>query len=106
MLKDLRPELIHDLQATQSKECDVTSPIEIDVSQDDVLEEEEFEDVNVEYFKHRLASLFLRMHTILHVSRSATQEIVESLHDIGTLAGESPKKAIENVLREHSCRGY
>lgn len=103
MLKDLRPEFIRDLPATPSKECDVTAPIDIDVSQDDVLEEEEFEDVNGESIKHRLASLFLHMQQILHVSKSATQEIDESLYDIGTLAGECTKKSIENVLREHNC---
>lgn len=43
VLKDLRPELIHDLPA--SGECDVTAPTDIDVSQDDVLEDEEFEEV-------------------------------------------------------------
>lgn len=103
MLKDLRPEIIHNLPATPGETCDVTTPLDIDVSQDDVVAEEEFEEVNVESIKYRLATLFLHMQTVLHVSKSATQEIVESLYTIGTLAGESAKELIEKVLRKHNC---
>lgn len=35
--------------------------------------------------KHRLASLFLCMEAILHVSKTAIQEIVEELVSIGTV---------------------
>lgn len=51
MLKDFRPELIHDLPATTSGECDVTAPIDIDVSQDDDLEDEEIERMESQHRK-------------------------------------------------------
>lgn len=40
------------------------------------------------------------MQTILHVSKSATQETVDELYEIGTLAGESTKKSIEGPILE------
>ena len=43
------------------------------------------------------------MQTILHVSKSATQEKVNELYEIGVLAGEFTNKSIERVLREHNC---
>lgn len=43
------------------------------------------------------------MQTILHVSKSATQEIVNELYEIGVLAGEFTSRSVENVLREHNC---
>lgn len=98
-LKDLRAELIYDCDppAAISGECNVTAPIDIDVSHD------EFEHVSGESVKLKLASLFLRMQTLLHVSKSATQDIVDELYEIGTLAGECTKTSIENVLRQHNC---
>ena len=46
-------------------------------------EVEEFpEDVDSETRQHKLASLFLCIQTLLHVSRSSTQKIVEDLHNL------------------------
>ncbi|KAL6458608.1 hypothetical protein MHYP_G00320800, partial [Metynnis hypsauchen] len=53
--------------------------------------------------RNRLASLLLRMQAVLHVSKSATQEIVNELHEIGILAGELSKKTAENIFTELSC---
>lgn len=41
---------------------------------------------NGETIKRQLASLFLRMQTILHVSNSAVQEVIDELFDIGDFA--------------------
>ncbi|KAJ7992503.1 hypothetical protein DPEC_G00279350 [Dallia pectoralis] len=56
-----------------------------------------------ESLKHKLASLFLRMQTILHVSKAATQEIVEELCTIGSVSSELTKKAIKTVLLKNNC---
>lgn len=84
-----------------SGECDVVASINSEVSQEYALEDEKFEDVNEES-KRRLASLFLRMQTILHVSKSATQEIVDELNEIGSLVGVCTKRSSEKVLRENN----
>lgn len=41
------------------------------------------------------------MQTVLHVSKSATQEIVSEFHDIGVLIGELNKYTLKKVLRQH-----
>ena len=41
--------------------------------------------------------LFLRMQAVLHVSKSATQEIINEFHEIGILAGELSKNTVEAV---------
>lgn len=50
---------------------------------------------------HNLASLFLKMQTILHVSDSATQEIIEHLSQIFSLSQPIIKKTIQEVLLSH-----
>ena len=52
-----------------------------------------------EKIKGRLASLLLRMQAILHVSKSATQEIMNELTEISVLAGECSKNTVEAVLQ-------
>lgn len=42
------------------------------------------------------------MQAILHVSKSATQEIVDRFHEIGILAGELSKTPVEEVIEEHN----
>ena len=51
--------------------------------------------------QHNLASLFLKMRTILHVSDMASQEIVEHLTQIFTLSQPLLKKSILEVLESH-----
>ena len=50
---------------------------------------------------HNLASLFLKMPTILHVSDMASQEIVEHLTQIFSLSQPLLKKTIREVLQSH-----
>ena len=50
-----------------------------------------------------MASLFLRMKTILHVSNSALQEVIDELFDIGDFAYKNIKKIVENVFEENNC---
>ncbi|XP_057181928.1 uncharacterized protein LOC130548896 [Triplophysa rosa] len=52
---------------------------------------------------HKLASFFLRLQTVLHVSKAATQEIVNELASIFSVAEEFAPKIIEDVLNKHKC---
>lgn len=65
---------------------------------------EEPQEENEDSIKHRFASLFLQMQTILHVS--AIQKIIDERHcciDIGELPGKNSKGSIENVgQRQHN----
>lgn len=99
-LKDLRAELICDYSpstATSGEHAEI--PIDCGISPSDCEEDTE---ENGDSIKLRLASLFLRMQAILHISKSATQEIVNELYEIGVLAGEFTNRSIENVLRQHN----
>lgn len=59
---------------------------------------------NVQDLLHRkLASFFLRLQTVLHVSKAATQEIVNELTSIFTVAEEFTPNIIEDVLSKHNC---
>lgn len=53
--------------------------------------------------QHKLASLFLRMEAILHVSKTAIQEIVEELGSIGSNVGELAEMSVKQVLNKHNC---
>lgn len=58
---------------------------------------------NGETIQNKFASLFLRMQTILHVSNSAIQEVIDELFDIGELADQNIKEIIQKVLEENNC---
>lgn len=47
-----------------------------------VFEEERVDNLEYETIEHKIASLFLCMQTVLHVSGSAVQRIVEEIRDI------------------------
>lgn len=51
--------------------------------------------------RNNLASLFLKMHSVLHVSEMATQDIVEHLSQIFTLSKPLVRDSIIKVLGEH-----
>lgn len=52
--------------------------------------------------KLNAASLFMKMQAILHVSTTATQEIVDHLNQIYSLSQPLIKDAIDDVLQRHS----
>lgn len=43
------------------------------------------------------------MQTILHVSNSAIQEVIDELSDIGEFANQNIKKIIQKVLDANNC---
>lgn len=50
-----------------------------------------------------LSSLFLKMQAILHVSNTATQEIVEHLNQVCFLSQPLIKKEIQDILQRNGC---
>lgn len=59
---------------------------------------------NVQDLLHRkLASFFLRLQAVLHVSKAATQEIVNELASIFAVAEEFAPKIFKDVLSKHNC---
>lgn len=59
------------------------------------------ESVSTDVLEHRLASLFLSMQTVLHVSKNATQKIILELSDVEKLASELSVEKITDVLLKH-----
>lgn len=43
------------------------------------------------------------MQTILHVSNSAVEKVIDELFDNGDLAFTNIKKIIENILEDNNC---
>ncbi|KAG9277980.1 hypothetical protein AMEX_G5760 [Astyanax mexicanus] len=58
--------------------------------------------VDDEALEHKIASLFLRMQTVLHVSKSALQKIVEELNDILHFSKFNSLQKIKDVLGQHN----
>lgn len=58
---------------------------------------------NGKAIQNQLGSLFLRMQTLLHVSNSAVQEIIDELFDIGEFAHQNIKTVIDSILKDNNC---
>ncbi|XP_063763029.1 uncharacterized protein LOC134880193 [Eleginops maclovinus] len=102
-LNSLRPELfVHHALTNAVLEEDSVSGTEASTSYDSVPEGVPPLE-NGEAIKRQLASLFIRMQTILHVSNSAVQEVIDELFDIGDFAYKNIKTIIEKVLEENNC---
>ena len=52
--------------------------------------------------KKNVSSLFLKMQAILHVSNTATQEIVDPLNQIFSLSEPLIKEAVSDILQRNS----
>ncbi|XP_034051009.1 uncharacterized protein LOC117531911 isoform X2 [Thalassophryne amazonica] len=63
--------------------------------------EEIVEDVDSEILEHKLASLFLCMQTVLHVSRAATQKIVEDLRNLLSFSNIHTLRSVKEILSKH-----
>lgn len=74
----------------------------IDDEDEQLLPESEFHPVH-NSIQWRIASLLLRLQAVLHVSKTAIQEIVDDLFDIGECAGQISRQTIENILKVHNC---
>lgn len=65
-------------------------------------ENSEAENVNSETLEHSLASLFLRLQCLLHVSKHAIQTIIEEFNSILSLSKCHTSEIIKAVLAKHS----
>ena len=94
---DIVYEHTQNLQATSSNvtiDLDEECPVQSTEMQDDTSKLKD-------QLKLNAASLFLKMQTILHVSNTATQEIVDHLNQIFSLSQPLIKDAINDVLQGH-----
>ena len=60
------------------------------------------DNVDAEILEHKLASLFLRMQCMLHVSKSAIQAIVEEFHDILSFFKFHTSAVLKEVFAKHN----
>lgn len=58
--------------------------------------------VNFDSVEHKIASLFLCMQTLLHVSKSASQKIIEEFHDILTFSQIHSCQRLKEVLTQNN----
>lgn len=101
-LQDLKSELI--TQTHLGVEL-VADQVVSDVSDAECFEDEivnEQEDTS-DKVQARLASLLLRLETVLHVSKTAVQQIVTEFRDIGVLLSEVNKNTLDKALRQNGC---
>lgn len=56
-----------------------------------------------EQLQYNLAAFFLKMQTLLHVSQRATQEIIEHIDQLFTLAQPVVRESIIKILKKHNC---
>lgn len=94
--------------ATQSADNVHQEPLSPDPV-DEPLEENDIENENLDLLhhqlEHNLASLFLKMQAILHVSDSAAQEIIQQMNQILLLSEPLVYHAIQQILLEHGLSG-
>lgn len=83
---------------SESTGFDETNSDHLD-STDDYIEDQDLHDL----LQQKVASLLLRMQTILHVSKTTTQEIINELCSISSVVEECTPKIIESVLINHNC---
>lgn len=84
----------------EESDCEAGTSSQHSVRPDEV--EEIVEHVDSETLKHKLASLFLYMQTVLHVSRGATQTIVEDLHDLLSFSSIQTLNSVKDILSKHN----
>ncbi|KAK0137892.1 hypothetical protein N1851_025902 [Merluccius polli] len=58
--------------------------------------------VDAPSLEHKLASLFLCMQTVLHISKQATQKILEELNDIVHYSRSHAEQNVREVLHKHN----
>ncbi|XP_062250776.1 uncharacterized protein LOC133960292 [Platichthys flesus] len=88
-------------QPTNPSEPDEEFPPEINVLQhpSEVESSSYVEPADSSTVEHKLASLFLYMQTVLHISKSATQQIISGFTDIVSLSKFTATQSIRDVLK-------
>lgn len=93
-LDDTETELTDDLEPATSSQRDDIPHVE--------RREQDTESVDVDILEHKIAQLFLSMQTVLHISKSAIQKIVEQLHDILEFSKCYALDNIREILAKHN----
>lgn len=100
---DYAPELV------QSNDCDIPQNCDSDPESVMSAEEELSQDLLCDpeelagQLEYNLATFFLKMQSILHVTDRATQEFTEHFDRLFSLSEPILKKAVIEVLHQHSC---
>lgn len=101
-IRDFRPGLLCGSQQCLNDK-DSQESEHLDELEESIADAVENEDDNADVdLQRKLASLFLRMQTLLHVSKSATQEIIDGFYEVSVLTGEQSKKSIQLFLSLHN----
>lgn len=104
-LEDFKSELI-----TQTQLCEehVTEEVLSDSSDGECsrdgsqkINEQQQEEDTCDKVEVRLASFLLRLQTVLHVSKTAIQQIVTEFRDIVALVSETNRHVLDKALRQH-----
>jgi len=101
--KDLKVGVVLSTQRSHTEEDTVYPLVDTSGSEDDcnVAEEQDNLDDTKQKLEHNLASLFLKMQTILYISDSATQEIIQQLNQIHLLSGPLLYNTIQQTIVKH-----
>ena len=74
---------------------------------DDIHSDPHVSDLDLEecepVLEHKLAALFLCMQSQLHVSKSASQHIIDNVNYILSIGNSKTLCAIQNILLKHNC---
>lgn len=87
----------------QLEEPSCLDPVDANLEENDA-ENENFDDLQHQ-LEHNLASLFLKMQAILHVSDSAAQEVIQQINQILLLSEPLACHAVQQILLEHGLGG-
>ncbi|XP_053292860.1 uncharacterized protein LOC128453795 [Pleuronectes platessa] len=105
LASDFRNDIVSEhTQNPQSTSSEVTCDLneECPGNSTDIQDEEQHDSFELKnQLKLNLASLFLKMQAILHVSNTATQEIVDNLNQIFSLSQPLIKGAVSDILERH-----
>nr|XP_055032090.1 uncharacterized protein LOC129420928 isoform X1 [Misgurnus anguillicaudatus] len=95
--------IISSTQDSHTEENPAQPPIDSIDSEDEcnLPEEQDNLDDTRQKLEHNLASLFLKMQTILHISDSATQEIIQQLNQIYLLSESLLSSTIQQIIVKH-----
>ncbi len=103
--------VVHDFQSNDTDQpCNVdpeagfslasTSSPRLDSTEEG--EPDHVQNVDSEILQHKLASLFLRMQCLLHVSKHAIQAIIEEFNDILSLSKFHTTEILKEVFAKHN----
>lgn len=103
-IQDFRLVNKHSREDLDDTETELNDELEPATSSQEPVErrEQDTERVDVDILERKVAQLFLSMQTVLHISKSAIQKIVEQLHDILDFSKCYALDKIREILAKHN----